>query len=80
MTIEYLREFLGWCTLVNFSVMLIWFTAFIFAHDWIYKLHKRWFNLAEEKFDAIHYSGMAIYKMSIYLFNFIPFLVLWFMG
>ncbi len=29
--------------------------AFILAHDWMYKLHSRWFKIPVETFDAIHW-------------------------
>ncbi|NNF96046.1 MAG: hypothetical protein HKM94_03855 [Halobacteria archaeon] len=76
MTIELLREFLGWCTLINFGLLIWWFLFVIFAHDWTYKLHSKWFNIATDRFDAIHYSGMAIFKMGIFMFNLVPYLVL----
>ena len=45
MTLETLRTFLGWCTLINYAVPVIWFLAFLFAHDGMRKLHTRWFRL-----------------------------------
>ncbi|MGJ0484794.1 MAG: DUF6868 family protein [Methylomicrobium sp.] len=42
------------------------------AHASIYRLHTRWFKLSVETFDAIHYSGMAIYKVGVLLFNVAP--------
>ncbi|WP_407305355.1 DUF6868 family protein [Acinetobacter sp.] len=33
---------------------MIWFLAFIFIHNWIKKLHGKWFNLSDATFDTIH--------------------------
>lgn len=41
------------------------------------KLYGRWFKLPDASFDAIHYSGMAAYKIGILLFNVVPLLALW---
>ena len=76
MTIELLREFLGWCTLINFGLLIWWWSFFSFAHDLTYKLHTKWFKIPIDRFDTIHYSGMAIFKMGIFMFNLVPYLVL----
>jgi hypothetical protein len=80
MTIEMLREFLGWSTLINLGLLYWWFLFFMFAHDWMYQLHSKWFNLSVERFDSIHYAGMAFFKISIFLFNLAPYLALWIAG
>ena len=37
----------------------------------------RWFALPDASFDAIHYGGMAAYKIGILLFNLAPLAALW---
>jgi len=54
--------------------------VFVFAHDWMSRLHGRWFRLSPERFDSIHYAGMAVYKIGILLFNVAPCAVLWILG
>ena len=76
MNIEITRDVLLWCTVINYGVLLLWFLIFIFAHDWMHRLHGRWFRLTVEQFDAIHYTGMTIYKIGIILFNLVPYLAL----
>jgi hypothetical protein len=77
MNIETLRELLLWCTVINYGLLLWWFAVFVLAHDWIYRLHGRWFRIPVEQFDAIHYGGMAVYKIGIFLFNLMPLLALY---
>jgi len=76
MTIELVRDVLGWSALINYAVLIWWFLVFHFAHDWIYGLHGRWFKLSVERFDAIHYAAMAFYKLCIFVFNLAPYLAL----
>jgi hypothetical protein len=76
MTIDILRAVLGWATVINMGIVTLWFVLIVYAHDWVYQLHSRWFTLSVERFDSIHYAGMAFYKISIYLFNLVPFLAL----
>lgn len=80
MTIEILREFLLWCTIINFGLLILWWLMIMFLHDWIYRFHGKWFKLTEERFDAIHYAGMALYKLSIFVFNIVPYTALWIVG
>jgi hypothetical protein len=61
---------------INYAVLLSWFLAFRFAHDWMYRLHKRWFRIPVEQFDAIHYGSMAMYKIGVILFNLVPYVAL----
>jgi hypothetical protein len=41
-------------------------------------MHGRWFKLSVGTFDAIHYAGLAVYKIGIVLFNLAPLVALWF--
>lgn len=76
MNIAQLTDFLLYCTLINYVVLLIWFFAFTFAKSWMKKLHRQWFNLSDQNFDAIHYSAMAVYKIGILLLNLVPLIAL----
>jgi len=76
MTIEVTRSFLLWCTIIDYGVLLLWFLVFVFAHDWIQRIHGRWFGLSRDQFDALHYAGMSVFKIGIILFNLVPYIVL----
>jgi uncharacterized protein DUF6868 len=76
MSIELLLKFLGWCTVLNLGLLIWWVAFIIFAHDWCYRMHNQWFYLSNERFDTIHYAGIAYYKLSIILFNLAPYLAL----
>jgi hypothetical protein len=80
MSIEVTRNFLLWCTVINYGVLLVWFLVFVFAHDWIQRIHGRWFRLSRDQFDALHYVGMSVFKIGIILFNLVPFVVLSILG
>ncbi len=80
MTVEMARGFLGWCTLLNVGLLIWWFLCFWLAHDWMHHFHRKIFNLSVETFDSIHYAGMAIFKIGIFLLNLVPYLVLAMIG
>jgi hypothetical protein len=72
MTPNEIRNVLLWCVGINYAVLFIWFGVFVFAHDWMHGMHSRWFKLSVESFDAIHYAGLAVYKIGILLFFLVP--------
>ena len=76
MTVDMIREALLWCSIINIGLFLWWFLFFTLAHDWIYRFHEKWFKLPVDKFDAIHYAGMAFFKICIFLFNIVPYFAL----
>ncbi|MGR9087999.1 MAG: DUF6868 family protein [Gammaproteobacteria bacterium] len=76
MNLELVRDILLWCTVINYGMLLLWALTFVRAHEWMHRLHGRWFRLPVEQFDAIHYAGMAFYKIAIFLFNLVPYVAL----
>jgi len=77
MNIHEIKEFLQWCVLLNYALLLYWAGIFIFAHNWLYQLLSRWFKLSIEHFDALNFAGMTVYKVGIILFNLVPLFALY---
>ncbi|ASF44910.1 DUF6868 family protein [Methylovulum psychrotolerans] len=80
MTGNELATLLGYSAVINYSVLMVWFFCFKCAHAWLYRLHGRWFQLSVGQFDAVHYAGMALYKIGVLLLNITPYLALLLMG
>jgi hypothetical protein len=76
MTTSEIKEVLLWCVGLNYGVLLVWFGVFVYAHEWMYRLHTLWFNLSVETFDALHYAGVSLHKIGIILFNLVPLVAL----
>lgn len=72
MTESLVKDILLWCVGLNYAVLLVWSVTFILARDWMYRMHSRWFKISNEMFDAIHYSGLTVYKIGIFLFILFP--------
>jgi hypothetical protein len=77
MTIDAVRTFLLWCTIINYVILIAWFVAFVVGRGWLFGMHTRWFRLTPPQFDAVHYGGMAVYKIGILLFNLVPLIAVW---
>ena len=80
MTLEVIRAALGWCIVINWGFLLLWWMAMVFAHDAIHAVHGKWLNIPVERFDQIHYQAMALFKIGIVLFNLAPYLALRIVG
>ena len=76
MTANEIKSVLLWCVGFNYAVLFTWFGVFVFAHDWMYGMHARWFKLSVSTFDAIHYAGLSVYKIGIILLNLVPLVAL----
>jgi len=82
MTFETIRSVLAWCTVINFGILIFWWLFLALAHDWTYRFQTNIsrLNIPKEKFDAIHYSAMAFFKISIIVFNLVPYLAMRIVG
>jgi hypothetical protein len=76
MTVELLRDALAWSAVLNMGILLWWFLFIVLAHDWVYKVHSKFYKIPIENFNTIHYAGMVFYKISIFTFFIVPYLAL----
>lgn len=76
MSVDTMRGVLLWCGAINMGLLLWWLLIFMLAHDWMYRVHSRWYKLSAETFDSIHYTGMAFLKICIFVFNIVPYVAL----
>jgi hypothetical protein len=76
MAIDELSRFLLCALAIAYSVLMVWFAVFVFAHDALHRLHARWFRLSVEAFDIANYAGMAVFKIGVLLLFAVPWLAL----
>jgi len=80
MSMEMARNALLWCAVLNYGLVVVWFLLYVLAREWLYRLWGRWFRLTAEQFDTINFTGMALYKVGILLFNLVPYVALRIVG
>jgi len=76
MDVEIVKQTLLWCAVINYGFLLVWFVFFALGSSWIYRMHSMWFAIERERFDAIHYSGMAFLKIAAFVFTLCPYIAL----
>ena len=79
MIIDQLVTFFGWCTVINWALMCVWLVFITAARDFTFKLHAAMFNITEVQFNAMHYGGLGFYKLMVFLFCLVPYVVLRFL-
>jgi len=63
MTIEIIRNALGWRGVINFGILLLWAMILTFTPALIFMTHGKWYKLSEERMSEIHYNGMLFFKL-----------------
>jgi len=80
MSVDFVTSFFGWCALINMAILSLWFLLFTFFSNFIYSIHSKWFEIPRERFGILHYNGMMFFKLAIFLFNLVPYIVLRIIG
>ena len=76
MDIEMLKTFFMWCSIINICLLLLGFVMWLLTSERIYALHGRWFPMPRETFNALFYALLGLYKIIIFVFNIVPWIVL----
>jgi len=76
MTMDALRHFFAWCTLLNLILLLLWAALTLGAPGFLRGMVKRWYGVNEEDFNRLNLGGIMYYELGIILFNFMPYLAL----
>jgi len=80
MTVDQLRAFFMWCSMINAGFLFLWWAMIALASGWIYRVHTRWFPMTREEFSVAHYRGIMYFKAALFLFNVVPFVALLIVG
>ena len=76
MNIETACDFLGWCTVISFGVMVFQTIAILVLRGWITNIHARMFQLDGESIRRAYFQYLAIFKILFIVFNLVPFIAL----
>ena len=71
-----LTKFFMWCTILNMGLLVFSFLILTFAGDFVYRIHSKWFPMPRETFNVVLYSFIGIYKIIVFVFNIVPWVVL----
>ena len=72
-TIEALREFFGWCSVINIGILIfssIWVVLF---RGFVAGIHTKMFDLEERDLSRVYIRYLAQYKIAIFILNVVPY-------
>jgi len=76
MSILTLTNFLMWCTIINACILGLSTIFLVFASDFMYRKHTKWFPMPKESFNVVVYSGLVMFEIVFVIFNLVPFVAL----
>ena len=68
-SIETIREFLGWCSVVNIGMLVISTVMLPIMRGWVVKLHASTTGVSEAELPRIYLEFLGNYKILIIMFN-----------
>lgn len=74
MSLSLLQSLLGWCLVFNGVFYLIWVATVSWGREWVVRRHAEWFGVEPDRVRVTLYRLLAVYKMAILFFNFVPWL------
>ena len=75
-SIDTVREFFGWCTVINISILLIATIFIVFARTTVSNIHSKLFKLGDADLSHSYFQFLGQYKLAIYVFNLVPYIAL----
>ena len=75
-TIEAMREFFGWCSVINIGLLLLATIKLVLFRGPISCIHAKMFNVDESDLSRAYLQFLAQYKIAILVFCVIPYFAL----
>jgi len=79
-TIEVIREFLGWCSVINIGLLMLSSILIIAIRGPVSRIHAKMFDLDERGVRHAYFQYLGQYKIAIIVFNIVPYFALKVMG
>ena len=71
-----LTTFLGWCTAINFGMLMVASILLAFMRGGMSKIHGKMFELSDADLSRAYFQYLAQYKIAILVLNFVPYISL----
>lgn len=76
MTIESLTTFLGWCSVINITILILSTLMMIIMRDFAVKIHSGLFRVDAEALPITYLQYLGNYKIAIIILNIVPYIAL----
>ena len=75
-SIETVRAFLAWCTVINFGLLIIATISLTLMRGFVTRIHASMFGLSEQQVSEQYFQYLAQFKIAVLIFNLAPYLAL----
>ena len=76
MTIDILREFFGWCAIINILFLTLTSILIITVRGSVSRIHGKMFNLDEKDLSREYFHYLGQYKIATLVFSIAPYIAL----
>ena len=76
MTLDLLRSFFGWMSVLSIGYLALATLALITMQSWVISIHQRLFNLPESELRTSYYNFLANCKVVVVFFILAPYMAL----
>ena len=80
MSLELVRAFFGWMSVIHFGALLLVWVMVTFARDLSYSIHNRLMPMSKEAWHQSAYMVLGFYKTCVFVFCIIPYAALCIVG
>ena len=71
-----LTVFLGWCTAINFTFLIVSTIMLALMKDFVSGVHSKMFGVDKSILPAAYIHYLSYYKIGIIIFNLVPYIAL----
>ena len=75
-SIETLRAFFGWCSILNLGMLIVGSLAVVAMRGTVSRIHSRMFGLSEAELSRAYFQYIAQYKILTLVLNIVPYIAL----
>ncbi len=75
-SIETIREFLGWCSVINIGMLFVSTIMLTIMRSWVIKIHASTTGVSEMELPRIYIEFLGNYKILIIILNVVPYIAL----
>ena len=74
--LETLTTFFGWCSVINFGILIITSLLLMVAKDFITSVHSKLMGVDGDNLANVYFGYLAQYKIAIFMLNIVPYFAL----
>ena len=71
-----LTEFLGWCSIINISILFLSTVALVLVRKPVSSIHSKMFGVSESDLPLTYMQYLGNYKIAIIVLNIVPYIAL----